>query len=557
MRLPRTLQTATAAAVAAGTLAVAAVSASAAPAPVSEHYAGRAGAQVVELSLLGRTATFGSAVTDSNLEAVGRQLAATATGTGTDLSPGTRSVARFSDSQAAGGTRCAGVPLTTGLSASQAKPATTASRSVPGIDMSPACGTATVTGTADGFKAESVGGATRITVKLPAALQSLVAKATGQLAPQTLATPVGDLVRPDAPATAEVTRAVGTLNGVLGRIVPGVALPAMEPHQTVKVLLDRLQGGDLLHIDLATATARNAADPGAYVAEALSQGGVIDVLPGFRGPDSAPLLRMAISRSRAAVPVERASTKTTPAVENAVVRIESDVLASLPVAGPPVVNGLVHGVALSGVPGGGLPVAGGLLGGGLPLDRVVSGLGLRSGAGYVEVGPGQSLSVLCDGAVAPLCSEVSVGAAKAPVTLPDGATRAESSTVTVHLFKGLDSLAPGTNLGTALAQPAVTRALTAALPAGATIGDASGISGIRLVSGGAVAEAGGSRVLGTETVRTPAAVPPAPTPAAVPAPVKDLPHTGGQPFSPAMAPALLACGLGLGGLARRRRPVQA
>ncbi len=103
MRVPRTVKTATVSVLAAGTVALGAVqSASAASAPVSERYAARAGAQVAEPSLLGRTTTFGSAVTDSSLEAIGQQLTATATGIGADLSPTTRSVARFRDSGAAG-----------------------------------------------------------------------------------------------------------------------------------------------------------------------------------------------------------------------------------------------------------------------------------------------------------------------------------------------------------------------------------------------------------------------------------------------------------------------
>lgn len=554
MRIPRTLRTVTVSALAAGAAALsAAQSASASTAPVSERYAGRAGAQVAELSLLGRGAIFGSALTDSSLEAVGQQLNATATGTGTDLAPATRSVARFRDTTATGGTNCARPPFDAGLADARSKIKGADIRSLPAIEVAPACGGASVTGTPEAFMAESVGGQTLVTVKLSDALQSLVEKATAQLAPATLATPVGDLVSKNTAGNVEATKAVGTLNGVLGSLVPGVSLPAMEPRQTVGSMLERLQSSDLLRIDLATATARNGSDAKSYLAEALSEGGVIDVLPGFRGAGTAPLLRMTIARSRAAVPVARSSMQATPSVENAVVRVESDLLGTLPVAGPPVVNGLVHGVPLAGLPGGNLPVVDGLLGGGLPLERLVSGLGLRSGTGFVEVGPGHSLSVLCDGPFAPLCSEISVSAAKAPVTLPTGATHAESSTVTVHLFKGLDSLVPGANLGTALAQPAVAKALEGALPAGMTMGSPTGISGIRLVSGGAVAEAGGARVLGAEALQTaPAAAAPMPDPPVV-APTPQLPHTGGQPFSPLTAPALLCSSVAVGSLARRLR----
>ncbi|MEW6475323.1 MAG: hypothetical protein AB1679_23960 [Actinomycetota bacterium] len=563
MSFPLTIKSFTGTALTAGALSVAlaASGASASSAPVAERYAGRAGAQVAQLSLLGRDAVFGSAVTDSSLDAVGRLLSATATGTGTDLSPATRSVARFGDTTAPGGDNCAAVPLAPAVAAARANLPAAQTGILPTVEAAPACGRSSVTGTADTFTAESTGGVTRIRIQLSEALKQLVGTATASLSPETLATPVGDLVQQVAPAaastvspssaTAQAGQVIATLNGVIGRVAPGVVLPAMEPRQTVGAMLKRLQSSDLVHINLATATARNGADARAYLAEALSEGGTLDVLPEFRGAGTAPLLRLTISRSRAAVPVDRSSLAAAPVVENAVVRVQSDLLGTLPIAGPPVVDGLVHGLPLASVPGGNLPVANGLLGGGLPFERVVSGLGLRSGAGFVEVAPGQSLSVLCDGPVAPLCSEITVGAAKAPVTLPNGATRAEASTVTAHLFKGLDTLSPGTNLGTVLAQPALTKALQAVVPGESAFGSPSEVSGVRLVSGGVVAEAGGSRVLGVQAEQAPTSPETAAPPA--PEPVKTLPRTGGQPFSPVTAPFLLGGAAVLGGLARRSR----
>lgn len=519
MAIPRTVKNLTLGTLVAGTAALSVGQpALATTAPVSERYAGRAGAQVAELSLLGRSAVFGSALTDSTLEAIAQQLSATATGTGVDVAPATRSVARFRDASATGGTSCARPPIDVAVADGLSKLQGTDSGALPAIEVAPACGGATVTGTPEAFTAESVGGRTQVTVKLSDALKSVIGKATEQLAPATLATPVGDLMSKTTAGNAEAAKAVDTLNGVLGSLVPGVPLPAMEPTQTVANLLDRLQSSDLLRMDLASATARNGGDAKTFVAEALSDGGVIDVLPGFRGAGTAPLLRMTITRSRATVPVERASLAPVPSVENAVVRLESDVLGSLPVAG-------------------------------------ASDLGLRSGTGVVEVAPGRSLSVLCDGPVAPLCSEISVSAAKAPVTLPNGATHAESSTVTMHLFKGLDTVAPGANLGTVLAQPKVANVLEGALPAGTTLGTVNRVPGIRLVSGGVVAEATGARVLGAEALQTaPAAPSAAPdAPVAVPVPAGDLPHTGGEPFSPLTAPALACSSLAVGTLVRRLR----
>jgi hypothetical protein len=528
MQTPRIRKTVTVSVLAAGTLSMAiGLHPASAAGPMSEQYAGRAGAQVAEVSLLGRGAVFGSAVTDSALEAVGRRLTATATGTGTDLSPATRSVARFGDDAARGGEACAETPLGQAVTGARPTLAEADSRALPGLAAGPACGRSTVSGTADTFVAESTGGATRLDVKLPEALKDLVGRATAALSPETLGTPVGELVRqattaagrrqsPSGPEQAAATAAGGavdTLNGVLGRIAPGVAVPAMEPRQTVGAMLQQLGSTDLVHINLARATARNGGDSKVFVAEALSEGGVIEVLPGFRGAGSGPLVRMTLTRSRAAVPVDRSSLQAGPVVENAAVRVESAVPGVLPVAGP----------------------------------------GLRSGPGFVEVGPGQSLSVLCDGPTVPLCSEITVGAAKAPVSLPGGPTHAESSTVTVHLFKALDHLTPGASLGTVLAQPAVARALQAAVPANLGIGNPTGIAGIRLVAGGVVAEAGGSRVLGAEVTAPSAASPAPPAPPAPPETVRNLPHTGGRPFSPATAPMLLLASAVLTSLLRRTR----
>jgi len=526
MPFPLTFRSLTTSALALGALSVAvAASGASASDALTERYAARAGAQVAQLSLLGRDAVFGSAVTDSSLDALSRLLSATATGTGTDLSPATQSVTRFGDSSATGGDNCATPPLGPAIDAARPKLAADNAAVLPTVDASPACGHSSVRGTADAFTAESIGGATQIRVKLSDALKQLVGTATASLSPDTLGTAVGDLVKQAAPAAGgsastpgqaatQATQAVATLNGVLGRFAPGVALPSMEPRQTVGALLQRLQSSDLLHIDMATATARNGADAGSYVAEALSDGGRVDILPEFRGAGTAPLVRLTVSRSRAAVPVDRSSLAATPVVENAVVRVESDLLGSLPAAGSPLT---------------------------------------KSGAGAVEVGPGQTLSVLCDGPVAPLCSEVSVGAAKAPVTLPNGATHAEASTVTMHLFKGLDNLRSGTPLGTVLAQPAIVKALQTTVPGAAGIGTTSAVTGVRLVTGGVVAEAGGSRVLGAQATQAPGTTVAPPSDGSAPAPVRNLPHTGGQPFSPLAAPLLLGSAAALAGLTRRTR----
>jgi hypothetical protein len=527
---------------------VAVIPALADPAPISERYVARAGSQVADLSLLGRGADFGSATVESDLETVADQLSATATGLGSSFVPGaTKSVAKFNDPAAPGGKSCAAPPVDSVLSQAGPKLPGPSATLLPSIDVSPACGGASVTGSSQNFVAEGIGGQTQLAVKLSKALQDLIGNVTSTLDQQVLSSPVGELVAPVA--DPKMGQAVGTLNGLLGKIAPGVALPQMEPKQTVANLLDRLGSADLLRMDLAGSSARNTGNPTNFISQALSQGGVVEVLPDFRAPGAAPLLRITVAESKAAVAVDRATGKATPNVTNALVRVESELLNALPVAGLPVVNGLVNGLPLNAVTGGQLPVVNGLLGGGLPLENLVSGLGLRSGPGYVELAPGQGISVLCDGPVSPLCSEISVGKAKEPTVLPSGLTHAEASTVSVHLLKGLDALAPaGVKLGSILGSPLLAQAVAPlAAPAGLNLGDATGVSGVRMTMGGAVAEAGGSRVQGAEVARGDS------IPAADPAPMGSLPRTGGHPFTLAMT-ALLGGGIGLRTLLRRQGP---
>lgn len=534
-----------AAALLAGTLALgSAQAATADPAAVSEQYRGRASAQVLDLSLLGRQVSFGSASTESSLESVTARLAATASGVGTTLAPdATRSVATFDDAAAKGGKRCA----TPALGSALREAATRGSPLLPEIEVGAACGEAQVTGGPEAFVAESSGGRTTLVMKLSAALRQHVEQVTAALDPALRTRTVGELV--SAPASTPAGQAVGTINGLLGTLVPGVQLPQLEPEQKVEELLTRLESTDLLRVTMGTAVARNAGEAASYRTEGVSDGGVFEILPGFRGAGGSPLLKITVAASRAGVDIDRATSKASGSVRNAVVRVEGDLLDRLPVAGLPVVDGLVGGLPLSAVPGGSLPVAGGLLGGGLPREQLLPGLGVKSAPGSMELGPGQGVSVLCDGPVAPLCSEVSVGAAEPPVALPDGRVRAEASTVSIHLFKGLDTLVPGTALGTVLSNAAIQPALAPlASAAGLNLGQPTGVAGVKASLTGAVAEAGGTRVLGSEVTQTEA--PPAPA-AVEPAPTGDLPHTGGGTLVAALP--LLAAGTALRAARRRTR----
>jgi hypothetical protein len=545
----------------AGTASLALAAGGAAPspalagaAPVSDHYAGRSGSQVADISLLGRRAAFGSATAESDLEAVGDQLHASATGLGSTLvAPATRSVARFNDANALGGARCAAPLVGDVLTRGGPNLPPEASTALPAVTVAPACADAAVTGDARAFTVTSAGGRTQVAVKLARTLGERVQAFATRLDPKIIATPVSELIGPATSTQEKAT--VSAVNGLLGSIVPGVALPDVEPRQTVGSLLDRMQSSDLVRVDLTGASARNAGDNGSYLSEALSQGGVIDVLPDFRGKGTGPLLRISVAESRAGVSVDRATAKATPVVHSTALRIQGELLRKLPLAGPSVLAGQANGIALAALMGGDLPVVGGLLGAGLPFDRLTTALGMESGPDFVEIGPGQGLSLFCEGTVSPLCSEMSVGAPIAPSTTPGGLTRAEASMATVHLFKGLDGLGSPTKLGTVLADPEVTKAIEPlARAAGLTLGEATGLPGIRFTMAGAVAEAGAARVMGADEVRAfsaaAAGAPPAATPAA---PAPNLPHTGGLPYDPRAVPALLVTALGLLAVGRRTR----
>src|SRR2546425_1100629 len=96
------------------------------------------------------------------------------------------------------------------------------------------------------------------------------------------ATPVGDLLKAtDAPAKTAVT----TLNGLLGSLLGqgSVVLPTLEPSQTVKDVVNRLEDADLLRINIGNAIAKNTGTAANFTSESLAQGGTIEVLPAFRG----------------------------------------------------------------------------------------------------------------------------------------------------------------------------------------------------------------------------------------------------------------------------------
>jgi hypothetical protein len=389
-------------------------------------------------------------------------------------------------------------------------------------------------------------------------------------------------------STSAIDNATGQINGLLGGILGNMNLPvvgdlsklpvlstiapALAPATTVDGLLQSLQNGDLIRIDLGVATARNAGDVASYLSQAVSEGGSIDVLPDLLGSGKS-LLKIDIMKSDAKVSIDRNTMQAVPTATNTLVRVESALLPDLGLSSLPIVGGLLGSTGLP-VVGSIVPVVNGLLGGIpaalpgqltslLPFDATVKGLGLTAGAGYVELGPGMSVSLLCDGLVAPLCTQISVGAAQAPTTTADGRTRIESSAVTISMLQGLDTLTGslpivggvlpgGLKLGTILGNGSPIGGLVSGLVGGATglsLGEPTDVPGIRISLAHAVAEAGGTKVMGANQEQARQLDPAAAAPIAAPA----LPRTGGLPFDATAIPVLLGASAGMRSLVRRRR----
>jgi hypothetical protein len=289
-------------------------------------------------------------------------------------------------------------------------------------------------------------------------------------------------------------------------------------------VLDRLADTDLVRISIGKSLARNIGDETTFSSIAHDDAGKIEILPEFRGAGTAALVTIKVAESEAAVNVVRATTDATASAKNTIVRIESELLPDL---------------SLSAL---------GL--GNTPLSVLTDTLGYKAGPGFIEVSPGKDLTIL---AGTPLESTISVSKVTDPEKLANGRLRVTSSAATIHLFKGLNDLVPGVELGTILANPAIDNTLhsvAAALPAGPlkdlvgglTAGTATGIPGIKLEFAKAQAEAGAVKVS---------------KPSVAAAQVSSLPRTGGTPVdaAPYAVPMLLGGAGGLRVLMRRRRRV--
>lgn len=574
---------------------------------VSDQYGAMASSQVVDLHLLGRHVSFGAADVNSTLDAITKNVQAEARGLGTLLVPASQAVARFNDASSVNkacalpqveqitgmlsGTSSSiipSLPVIGSLLPSVGGGALSLGGLLPKLDVNVGCAEANVGGNADSFLAESVGGLLQIHVQMPELVSGLVGTVrgtlnglTGQGNANVLGLPVGDIMG-NLPVVNELNKAVGGLLGG-GGLLSGVPIAEnlgiqeltgtlLNPTKTVDGVLESIEKGDILSIDLGVATARNAGDLSSYISQAVSEGGAINVLPNFLGSGKS-LLKIDILKSSAKVSVDRNTMQVVPEAAHTTVRIESALLPDLGLSSLPLVGDLLGSTGLpvadSIVPMvggllGGVPVADDVLGGLLPFDATVKGLGLKAGDGYIELGPGMSVSLLCDGIVAPLCTEISVGAVHDPVTTADGRTRIESSAVTIHMLKGLNDVIGslpivgglpvindlGLNLGTILGNGSPIGGIASGLlgTAGLNLGEPSDVPGIKISLAHAVAEAGGTKVMGATEERA-RDLDPVAAPIAAPA----LPRTGGLPIDATAIPVLLGASAGLRSVVRRRR----
>jgi len=108
------------------------------------------------------------------------------------------------------------------------------------------------------------------------------------------------------------------------------------------------------------------------------------------------------------------------------------------------------------------------------------------------------------------------------------------------------------NLGTILGNGSPIGGLVSGLVGGATglsLGEPTDVPGIRISLAHAVAEAGGTKVMGANEEKARQLDPVAAAPIAAPA----LPRTGGLPIDATAIPVLLGASAGLRTLVRRRR----
>jgi hypothetical protein len=504
-----------------------------------ERPVGRAEGKVLSASLFGRHIDFGTSLAVSQWRDGRPAVAAEGVGTSA-LAEQTRSAAQV-DGPGAGGRRCA-TPPPGMLAVPAAGPA------VPALDVGAACGEASAAGDAGAFQAAGTGGGASLGIGLPAAVRQAVTMLRSGLDPAVLPLGLGSLLTPGAGDPART--AAQRLDSVLGGLIPGTGIGALLPTQTVGGLLDQLGAGELARVTLGTSTSRAEHDPAGYMSQTVAQGGTIDLLPGLLGGGGGPLARLSVAASDASVRIDQAADHAIARVTDPVVRIQSPVLGQLGLAG-------LTGV--TGVPG---------LTGATGLTGLVPGLkAADSASGVVELGPGQGVSLLCQGPVSLLCTEIAVAPARGPATTADGRTSVSAATVSIRLFQVPALPLPVAAGGTPSAAGALPDPLALA---GLSVGAAAPAGGVEFVLGTAHAEAGrdGGPALAAapdgaarisaagldgrgSSAATADGAGARPSAADGRAAAATLPRTGGLPFNQTLVPLALLGSVGLAAGGRR------
>lgn len=460
--------------------------------PAGPRPVGRAGGTSAEAALSGRRIALGEAAAESDIRD-GRP-AVSAVGLGaSSLAEQTRSVAGSGEA-GLGGRRCATPP----------SPVEEAG-ALSVLAVGAACGEARASDGSDGFTADSRGQVVTADIAAPAIVARAVASARSALDPAMLSRALGEVRAVGAPSEARA--AVGVLDRLLGSLAPGVDVTDLPAKSTVADLLDTLGQGPVARLTLGTASARSAGDAASYLSRAATEGGTVDVLPGLFGTGAPPLVRILVAPSAAEVKIDRRTGQAVAGVTNPVAHIESPLLASL-----------------------GLPV--------LPNPT--------------EVTPGGSVSVLCQGPMSFLCTEIAVARPTAPVTTPDGRTSIDAAPVTVRILRSPHFPADSDANGDSGIQLTFGRVRAEAVTGNAVISD---VQAAAAAGPGAEGTAGPAAAAGVSAVSAPAPEETAaPAPAAAEAARQSsttLPRTGGLPASPALIPAALLASAAISKIGRR------
>lgn len=471
---------------------------------IEEQFGGAASGRALDIVADGRRLAFGAGMASGELDPVSSGVVANAVGVGTALAEGTMVAAGAPGEHRDG---CAS-PELAGLFSEL------------NLAAGLACGRASVDGATDDLVARGAGSLAHLTVSADDVVSGIVDRLRSD---ETLG-PIVDMAFGELQAIAGeieagidenvdplVAEGIGTLNEKLGEVTGGlVALPDLDVTDTLGDLLDRIEGQDLATVTLGEAAGQVSSDAARLVSRASDEGASISVLPGFF-PGGAALLDITVAASSAEVVYDRATTGRDARTSNQLVRVTSPLLPE-----------------------------------------------------EVVVGEGQSVSLLCGDAgnatdeiatltEGMLCTEIAVGTPDIDENVA-GRTQASASTVTIRIAKGLEGVDLPTQELPVLGEVGPGAVIDAVNGVLATLGIDEGVAtaaggsnsggGVEVVFGGAVAQAGGVKVLGETRIENPD-------------PGRHLgegtlPRTGGIESLPMAATALLGAGAGLRSLIRRR-----